>query len=269
MWLEAAAEASSAPLPVPPSSIPSGVIVGDHPTSPTGCPSAEQILADVCKARSDSQGLFRPSLLEVEALLGNDWWQPLHVTVPGLPPQQFVFQARHFRDLTTESYVTKCAQTVVYYWWAAQTALSADWDTMGVAWVVRDSLWNASCASGQHRKQLVGSWAERTLEAASIDMSFAPPSIVAQVYNLSKWHWVLRLLLIAPTREYLCLNFDPMCDRPHIVGANQEELVVVDLIAEREGVEPQQQKKWVKDFGCFRCPCICNCTPAFHLHPAD
>ena len=53
---------------------------------------------------------------------------------------------------------------------------------------------------------------------------------MVQVYNLSNWHWVLRLLLIAPTREYLCLNFDPVCDRPHIVGANQEELVVVDLI---------------------------------------
>ena len=36
----------------------------------------------------------------------------------------------------TESYVTDCAQIVVYYWWAAQTALSADWDTMSVAWVV-------------------------------------------------------------------------------------------------------------------------------------
>ena len=89
---------------------------------------------------------------------------------------------------------------------------------MGVAWVVRDSSWNASCASAQRRKQLVGSWAERTLEAASIDMSFAPPLIV--VNNLSNSHWVLRLLLIAPTHEYLCLKFDPMCDRPHIVGAN-------------------------------------------------
>ena len=27
-------------------------------TTPTGCPSAEQILADVCKALSDSQGSF-------------------------------------------------------------------------------------------------------------------------------------------------------------------------------------------------------------------
>ena len=103
---------------------------------------------------------------------------------------------------------------------AAQTALSADWDTMGVAWVVRDSLWNASCASAHRRKQLVKSWGERTLQASSIDMSFTPPLIVAQVYNLSNWHWVLRLLLIAPTREYLCLKFDLVCDRPHIVGAN-------------------------------------------------
>ena len=87
-------------------------------------------------------------------------------------------------------------------------------------------------------KQLVKSWAERTLQASSIDMSFAPPLIVAQVYNLSNWHWVLCLMLIAPTCEYLCLKFDPVCDGPHIVGANQEELAVVDLSAEREGVEP-------------------------------
>ena len=118
---------------------------------------------------------------------------------------------------------------------------------MGVVWVVRDSLWNASCASAQCRKQLVGSWAVRTLEVSSIDMSFAPPMIVAQVYNLSNSHWVLRLLLIAPTCEYLCLK----CDRPHIVGANQEELAVVDLIAEREDVEPQQRKKWSKILDAF------------------
>ena len=117
---------------------------------------------------------------KVEALLGNDWRQPLHVTVPGLSLQQFEFEAHHFKDLTTKSYVTDCAQIVVYHSWAAQTALSADWDTMGVAWVVRNSLWNASCASAQRRKQLVKSWAEHTLQASSIDMSFAPPLIVGQ-----------------------------------------------------------------------------------------
>ena len=74
------AEAWSTPLdPVPPSSIPSGIVVaapfGDNPTSPSGCPGAEQILADVCKALRDSQGSFHPSMSEVEALLGNDWRQ--------------------------------------------------------------------------------------------------------------------------------------------------------------------------------------------------
>ena len=170
------AKASGTPLdPVPPSSILSGIVVaapsGDHPTSPSGCPSAEQILVDVCKALSDSQGSFRPSMSEVEALLGNDWRQPLHVTVPSLSPQEFECEAHHFGDLTTESYVKDC---VVYHWWAARTALSADWDTMGLVWVVHDSLWNASCASAQRRKQPVKSWAERTLQASSIGMSFAP-----------------------------------------------------------------------------------------------
>ena len=113
---------------------------------------------------------------------------------------------------------------------------------MGVVWVVRDSLWNASCASPQRRQELVGSWADRTFDTSSIDMSFVPPLIVAQVYNLDNSHWVLRLLLIAPAREYLCLKFDPLSDQPHIVGANREELAVVDLI-EREGIQPQQRKK--------------------------
>ena len=87
-------------------------------------------------------------------------------------------------------------------------------------------------------------------------MSFAPPVIVTGVYNLGNSHWVLHLLLIAPTREYLCLKFDPLSDRPHIVGAHEEELAVVELIAEREGIQPQQRKKWAKisdAFGALAC----------------
>ena len=76
---------------------------------------------------------------------------------------------------------------------------------------------------------------------------------------------MLRLLLIAPTREYLCLKFDPMCDRPHIVGANEEESVVVDLIAEREGVEPQQRKRWSKILDAFSALAFAIAPLAFHL----
>ena len=60
--------------------------------------------------------------------------------VPRLLPQQFEFEEHHFTDLTTDSYVTNYVQTVVYLWWAAQMALSAGWDTLGVSRVVRDSL---------------------------------------------------------------------------------------------------------------------------------
>ena len=116
---------------------------------------------------------------------------------------------------------------------------------------VRDSLWNASCASPQRRQALVESWARSTLERASIDMSFAPPLIVAQIYNSRNFHWVLRLLLIAPTREYLCLKFDPLLDKPHIVGANKEELAVVDELAEREGIQPQPRRKWATFLDAF------------------
>ena len=47
---------------------------------------------------------------------------------------------------------------------------------------------------------------------------------------------VLRLLLVSPTRIFLCLMFDALCDKPYIVGANTEE---------QEGIEPRPQKRWV------------------------
>ena len=89
-------------------------------------------------------------------------------------------------------------------------------------------------------------WKRRPLVCLS-----APPLIVAQVYNLGTFHWVLHLLLIAPTHEYLCRKFDPLCDRLDVVGANHEELAVVDLIAEQEGIQPWQRKKWAKFLGAF------------------
>ena len=78
----------------------------------------------------------------------------------------------------------------------------------GVAWVVRDSLWNASSAPWGRRKVLAESWAHRTLEAASIDMVYVPPLLAAQIYNARNTHWVLRLLLVSPTRTFLCPVFD-------------------------------------------------------------
>ena len=59
---------------------------------------------------------------------------------------------------------------------------------------------------------------------------------IRMVYNLGYFHWILHLLLISPTREYVCLKFGPPCDQPHIVGANHKEWVVVDLIGNGEGI---------------------------------
>ena len=85
---------------------------------------------------------------------------------------------------------------------------------------------------------LAESWARCTLETASIDMVYAPPLFTVQVYNVrnTHWvlhnvhntHWVLRLLLVSPTRTFLCLVFDPLCNRSYIVGANIEELPIVE-----------------------------------------
>ena len=120
-----------------------------------------------------------------------------------------------------------------------------------MAWVVCDSLWNASSALWGRRKVLSESWALHTLEAASIDMVFAPPLLAAQIYNVRHEHWVLRLLLVSPTRTFLCLVFDPLCNKPYIVGANIEELAIVNLIAEQEGIEPRPQKRWDRFLGEF------------------
>ena len=59
----------------------------------------------------------------------------------------------------------------------------------------------------------------RTLKAASIDMVYAPPLLAAQIYNLRNEHWVLRLLLVSPTRTFLCLVLDPLCNKPYIAPA--------------------------------------------------
>ena len=122
---------------------------------------------------------------------------------------------------------------------------------MGVAWAVRDSLWNVSSLPLGHRLVLAESWALRTLKAASIDMIYAPPLLVAQIYNKRNEHWVLRLWLVSPTRTFLCLVFDPLCNKPYIAGANTEELAIVNLIAEREGIEARPQKRWDKFLGEF------------------
>ena len=91
-----------------------------------------------------------------------------------------------------------------------------------------------------------------------MDMSFAQPLIVAYVHNWGNFYWVFRLLLIAPTREYICVKFDPLCDRPCNVGANQEEVDVVDLRRHSTTAAAGVGKV----FGCLRCLCICNRTPA-------
>ena len=122
---------------------------------------------------------------------------------------------------------------------------------MGVVWVVRDSLWNVSALPLGRREVLAESWAPRTFNAASIDMIYAPPLLVAQICNKRNSYWVLRLLLVSPTRTFLCLVFDPLCYKPYIAGANTEELAIVNLIAEQEGIKARAHKRWDKFLGEF------------------
>ena len=122
---------------------------------------------------------------------------------------------------------------------------------MGVAWVVRDSLWNGSSVPLGCRLVLAESWALRTLKAASIDMVYGPPLLAAEICDSRNEDWVLRLMLVSPTCTFLCLVFDPLCSKPYIAGANTEELAIVNLIAEREGIEPRPQKRWDRFLGEF------------------
>ena len=150
----------------------------------------------------------------------------------------------------------------MYHYCLTKTTFRANRDVMGVAWVVRDSLWNASSAPWDRREMSAESWAHRTLEVASIDMDYAPALLAAQVYNVRNAHWVLRLLLVSPTRTFLCLVFDLLSNRPYIVGANIEELAIVNLIAEQEGIEPRpvgQVFGWV-----WQCS-FCYSPPLLHL----
>ena len=82
-------------------------------------------------------------------------------------------------------------------------------------------------------------------------MVYAPPFVAAQIHNVRNEHWVLRLLLVSPTRTFWCLVFDPLCNKPYMVGANTEELAIVNLIAEQEGIEPRPQKRWGRFLGEF------------------
>ena len=185
------------------------------------------ILAAVCRALTDGQGSPAAQLQHVESLLCDDWEIPLDVINPSSGSQQYKPEARHLRDVYTQSSVTHNAKMVVYYGWLTRTPLSADWDVMGVAWVVRDSWWNASSLQTHRRQVLVESWAHCTLEVVSIDMVDAPPLLAAQVCNVHNTHWVLRLLLVSPTRTFFCLVFHRLCNKPYIVGANTEELAIL------------------------------------------
>ena len=135
----------------------------DHPNAPTETPCSnttqpsqlgmvntrpvcgDDILAAVCHAPTNGPGSPTAQLQHVESLLCDEWERPLDVIIPSSGSQQYRLEARHLRDVYSECYVADSAEIVVYYWWLTRTALSADRDVMGVAWVVRDSLCNASC----------------------------------------------------------------------------------------------------------------------------
>ena len=78
-----------------------------------------------------------------------------------------------------------------------------------------------------------------------------PSLLAAQICSVPNTHWLLRLLMVSPTRTFLCLVFHPLCNKPYILGAKTEELAIVNLIAQQEGIEPRPQKRWDRFLGEF------------------
>ena len=105
----------------------------DHPNAPTEtvppppCSNTTQngmvntrrvcgddILAAMCHALTNGPGSPTAQLQHVESLLRDDWERPLDVIIPSLGSQRYRLEARHLRDVYTESYVTESAKIVVY-----------------------------------------------------------------------------------------------------------------------------------------------------------
>ena len=76
----------------------------------------DDILAVVCHALTDGQGSPSAQLQDIESLLRDNWERPLDVIIPSSGSQPYTLEARHLRDVYTESYVTNNAEIVVYYW---------------------------------------------------------------------------------------------------------------------------------------------------------
>ena len=54
--------------------------------------------------------------------------------------------------------------------------------------------------------------------------------------------------LVSPTHTLLCAVFDPLCNKPYILLANCEDLVIVNYIAEHEGIEATPQKRGTRSW---------------------
>ena len=106
--------------------------------------------------------------------------------------------------------------------------------------------WNAPSAPWDRRRVLVELWAHHNLEVAGIDMSYTPPLLLAQVYYVRNTRWVLPLLLVSRTHTFICLVFEPLCNRPYTVDAKTKELASVNLVAEQEEITSHFEPKVVR-----------------------
>ena len=79
----------------------------------TGHVCGDDILAAVCHAVTIGQGSPTAQLQHVESLLRDDWERPLDVIISGFGSQLYKLEARHLRDVYTESYVTDNVENVV------------------------------------------------------------------------------------------------------------------------------------------------------------
>lgn len=177
----------------------------------------------------------------------------MHLTLAAQPQRLvFEFEPRHFETVVGDEYITDAASICAFYWWFSRSFNQA-WVAEGVAFAMRDTIWTQNQIKGrrpQVRQEMFKKWAAQTLDIAGL--SHGQELVVGQLYHNGRGHWVLRLIFVSTERESLCLLYDPLQRNPKRVKLLVSEVPILQLIAEREGINDigssSNDKKFLQSF---------------------
>ena len=88
------------------------------------------------------------------------------------------------------------------------------------------------------RSRLALAWAKR--DYTEYRLSKSTPFVAMQLRNVNRTHWVVRLLLVSATREFLVLLYDPLLRNVQFVKHNFEEGVLLHHVRRCEGFSQQK-----------------------------